>query len=96
MMWENKYKDDYELICNGLFSTIYEVLFGEEEPCLCPEGKNLEKEYGYWYMTLDGVYIRIFDSTKTPHSLPHVVLDTLLQQEIAYQTHVNGVVASLH
>ena len=47
-------------------------------------------------MTLDGVYIRIYDSTKPPHWLPHFVLDTLLLQEISYLTYVNGVVASLH
>ena len=29
MLWKNKYKEDYELICNGLLSTIYQVLFGE-------------------------------------------------------------------
>ena len=47
-------------------------------------------------MTLDGVYIRISGSTKPPHWLPHVVIDTLLLEKIAYQTYVNGVVASLH
>ena len=47
-------------------------------------------------MTPDGVYIRISDSTKAPHWLPQFLPDTLLLQEIAYQTYVNGVVASLH
>ena len=47
-------------------------------------------------MTPDGVYIRILGRTKAPHWLPHFVLDTLLLQESAYQTYVNGVVASLH
>ena len=47
-------------------------------------------------MTLDGVYTRIASSTKSPHWLPHFVLDILLIQEIAYHTYVNGVVASLH
>ena len=47
-------------------------------------------------MTPDGVYIRIVGSTKDPHWLPHFVLDTLLLQEVAYQTYVNGVAASLH
>ena len=67
MLWENKYKEDYELICNGLFSTLYQVLFGEEAPCLSPEGKKIVKEYGDWYMTLDRVYIKIVGSTKPPH-----------------------------
>ena len=65
MLWETKYKEDYELICNGLFTTLYQVLFGEEAPCLSPEGKNIVKEYGDWYMTLDGVYIKIVGSTST-------------------------------
>jgi hypothetical protein len=67
MIWENKYKEDYDLICNGLFSTIYQVLFGEEALCLYLEGQKIVKEYGDWYMTPDGVYIRIFGSTKPPH-----------------------------
>ena len=27
MLWENKYKEDYELICNELFTTIYRIVF---------------------------------------------------------------------
>ena len=78
MLWEKKYKEDYDLICNELFSTIYQVLFGEEAPCLSLEGKKIVKEYGDWYMTPDVVYIIISVSTKTPHWLPHFVPDTLL------------------
>ena len=47
-------------------------------------------------MTPDGVYIKISYSTKAPHWLPHVVSDTLLIQEISYQTYVNGVAAYLN
>ena len=42
------------------------------------------------------VYIRISGSTKPPHWLRHLVPDTLLIEEISYQTYVNGVAASLH
>ena len=96
MLWENKYKEEYELICNGLFSTLYQVLFGEEAPCLSLEGQKIVREYGDWYMTPDGVYIIISGSTKPPHWFAHFVPDTLLLREIAYQSYVNGVVASLH
>ena len=47
-------------------------------------------------MTPTGVYIRIAGSTKHPHWLPHFVPDSLLLQEVAYQTFINGVAASLH
>ena len=88
---------DYFPHCtNGLFSTPYQVIFDEEAPCMSPEGKKIVKEYDDWYMTPDGLYIRIVDSTKPLHWLPHLVLDTLLLQEIAYQTYVNGVATSIH
>ena len=67
ILWETKYKEDYEWICNGLFSTLYQVLFGEETPCVSPKGKKIVKEYGDWYMTIDGLYIIISGSTKPPH-----------------------------
>ena len=58
--------------------------------------QKIVQNYGYWYMTFDGVYIRMSGSTKTPHWFPHFVSDTLLLQEIAYQTYVHGIFASLH
>ena len=71
-------------------------MFGEEAPCLSPEVQKIVKAYGDWYMTCDGVYIRISGSTKAPHWFPHFVPETLLLQKITYHTYVNGVVASLH
>ena len=96
MLWENKYKEDSERICNDLFAPIYQILFSEEAPCLFLEGHNIVQEYGDWYMLSNGFYIRILGSIKSPHWLHHFVPDTLLLQDIGYQTYVNGVVASLH
>ena len=95
IVWENKYKDDYERICNGLFTHIHQVLFGEEAQCISLEGQTLVQKYGSWYMTPDGVYLRMIGSTKAPHCLPHFIPNKLLLQEIAYQTHINGVSTSL-
>ena len=93
---ENKYKEEYERMGNGLFAPIYQILFGEESPCLSPKGQEIVQAYGDLYMTFDGFYIRMSGSTKDPHWLPHFVTNTLLLQEIAYQTYVNHVVSSLH
>ena len=96
MLWENKYKEDYDQICNKFFPILYQVLFGEETPCLSPEGKAIVKEFGDWYMTPTVVYTRIAGSTKHPHWLPCFMHGSLLLSEIAYQTFISGVVASLH
>jgi hypothetical protein len=29
MLWENRYREDYDRICDGLFSPIYQILFGK-------------------------------------------------------------------
>ena len=34
MIWKNKYKEDYDQVCNKVFHTLYQVLFKEEIPCL--------------------------------------------------------------
>jgi hypothetical protein len=44
------------------FPHFYQVLFGEEAPCLSPGGQKIVKEYGDWYITPNGVYIRISSS----------------------------------
>ena len=96
ILWENKYTKDYDQICNKFFLTVYHALFEEEKTCLPLKGQAIVKEFGDWYMTPTGVYIRIVGSTKPPHWLPHFVTDSLLLQEIAYKTFINGVVTSLH
>ena len=67
MLWENKYKDDYDQICNMFFPTLCQALFGEETPCLSPAGQAMVKELGDWYMTPTRVYTRIVGSTKPLH-----------------------------
>ena len=95
MIWENKYKEDYERICNGLFAPIYQILLGKEAPCVSLEGQEIVHKYNDWYMTPNGVYIKMIGSTKSPHWPPHFIQDKLLLQEIAYQTCINGVSTSL-
>ena len=67
ILLEYKYKEDYERICSGLFVQIYQTLSGEEDPCISPEGQALLRKYGNWYMTPEGVYLRIIGTTKAPH-----------------------------
>jgi hypothetical protein len=86
----------YQTYVNGVVASLYQVLFDDEAPCLSPEGKKIVEEYGDWYMTPYKLYIGIVGSTKPPHWLPHIVPDSLLLQEISYQTYVNGVATSLH
>ena len=59
-------------------------------------GAESSQDYRDWYMTPNGVCIKIVERKKPPHWFPYFVPDTLLLQEMAYQTYVNGVATSLH
>ena len=96
MLWENRYKEDYDRICDGFFAPIYQILFGKEAPCFSPKGQEIVQKYGDWYMTPDGFYIRMSGTSKAPHRLPHFVPDKSLLQELTYQTYIHGVATSLH
>lgn len=96
ILWENRYKEDYDKICDGLFAPIYQILFVNEAPYFFPKGWQIVQKCGDGYMTPDGDYIRMLGSCKTPHCLPHFVPNKLFLQELAYQTYIHGVVASLN
>ena len=50
-----------------MFPTLYQVLFGEEAPCLSPKGQKVVKDYEDWYMTPAKVYIKTEGSTNPFH-----------------------------
>ena len=41
MLWEKKYKEDYDRICDGLFAPIYQNILGKEAPCFSPKGHEI-------------------------------------------------------
>lgn len=45
---------------------------------------------GDYYVSLLGVYLKLYGSTKAPHLLPYYMPDKIVLLEIAYQTYVIG------
>lgn len=81
ILQENIYKEDYDRIYDGLFTSIYQIHFGKEAPCFSPEGQEIVQKYGDWYMAPNGFYIRMLGSSKAMHWLPHFVPYILLLQD---------------
>ena len=73
MLQENKYKEDYDKICNGLFSPICQILFGEEEPTFSLKGYEIVYKYDDWYINYVEVYIKMTGISKASHWIPHLV-----------------------
>jgi hypothetical protein len=90
VLWENKYKKSYSLICDEFITQIYFILFKKEFPILSVGAKNNISKVGHWYLDKRDTYIRVFEAIRAPHILPAHVPNQLVVGEICYQTILQG------
>jgi hypothetical protein len=95
ILWENRYKKSYVVICEHFIARIYFFLFIKECPRLSDEAKKVIEKIGHWYLDEREIYIRVFGTTGAPHLFPIYVLDQLVLGEICYQTILQGYNATL-
>jgi hypothetical protein len=95
ILWENRYKKSYVVICDQFIARIYFFLFRKECPRLSDEAKKVIAKIGHWYLDERETYIRVFGATGAPHLLPIYVPDRLVLGEIFYQTILQGYNATL-
>jgi hypothetical protein len=95
VLWENRYKKSYSLICDEFIAQIYFILFKKECPRLSAAAKKMISKVGHWYLDERDTYIRVFGATRAPHLLPVHVPDWLVVGEICYQTILQGYNATL-
>jgi hypothetical protein len=75
ILWENRYKKSYALICDEFIAQIYFILFKKECPRLSATTKKMISKVGHWYLDEHTTYIRVFGATRAPHLLPAHVPD---------------------
>ena len=95
VLWENRYKKYYSLICDEFIARIYFNLFRKECPRLSTTTKKMISKVGHWYLDECTTYIKVFRATKAPYLLLYHVLDRLVVGEICYQTILQGYNATL-
>jgi hypothetical protein len=95
VLWENKYKKYYKLICDEFINYIYFIIFEKEFPRLSSTTKKMIAKVGHWYLDEHSTYIEVFVTTRAPHLLPAHVPDRLVVGEICYQTILQGYNATL-
>jgi len=86
ILWENKYKKSYSLICVEFIAQIYFIIFKKEFPRLSVVAKKMISKVGHWYLDEHRTYIRVFRATRAPHFLPSHVPEWLVVGEIFYET----------
>jgi hypothetical protein len=70
ILWENRYKRSYALICDEFIARVYFILFKKECPRLTKATKKMISKVGHWYLEETTTYIRVFGATGAPHLLP--------------------------
>jgi hypothetical protein len=75
ILWDNRYKKSYSLICDEFIAHIYLLLFKKECPRMPKEAKKVISKMGHWYLDKCETYIRVFIAIGAPHLLPIYVHD---------------------
>jgi hypothetical protein len=75
ILWENRYKKSYALICDEFIARVHFIIFKNECPRLSIAAKKMISKVGHWYLEETTTYIRVFEATNAPHLLPTHVPD---------------------
>jgi hypothetical protein len=67
ILWENRYKRSYALICDEFIARVYFIIFRKECPRLSVVEKKMIAKVGHWYFEETSTYIRVFRATDAPH-----------------------------
>lgn len=87
--------EQYARICDHVFTLFYELILYKLAPILFKESMQVISTIGYWYVNEDSTYLKIYETTKASHLLPRFVPDILVLKEVAYQTILHVLNASL-
>jgi hypothetical protein len=84
ILWENRYKKFYALICDEFIAQVHFIIFRKECPRISKTAKKMISKVGHWYFEETRTYIGVFRATGAPNLLPIHVLDRLILGEIFY------------
>ena len=86
----HKYHNHYHLICEEFIRPLYKLIFLEECPCLSEGAVESIKEYGDYFFSEEGTYLRMYRGTKAPSLLPKYAMDYIVHKEAVRQVFLDG------
>ena len=69
----------------------YTLIFLTECNCMSEEAFKVIEEYGDYYLTEEGMYIRMYGGSRAPSLLPKYATDYVLHKEAVRQVYLDGV-----
>ena len=71
--------------------SLYTLIFLTECNCMSEEAFKVIEEYGSYYLTEEGMYIRMYGGSKAPSLLPKYATDYVLHKEAVRQVYIDRV-----
>ena len=70
---------------------LYTLIFLTECNCMSEEAFKVIEEHGSYYLTEEGMYIRIYGGSRAPSLLPKYATYYVLHKEAVRQVYIDGV-----
>ena len=80
LFWDHKYYTYYKEICEHFIMPLYTLIFLVECNCMSEESFKVMQEYGSYYLTKGGLYLRMYGGSRAPSILPRYATDYLLHK----------------
>ena len=86
----HKYHSHYQLICEEFINPLYKLIFLEYYPCLSEGAVESIKEYGDYFFTKEGTYLRMYGGTRAPSLLPKYATYYIVLKEAVIHVFLDG------
>ena len=70
LFWAHKYFNHYKSICEDFIMPLYRLIFLSKCDFMLEETLTIVQDNGHYYLTEEGLYLRMFGGSRDPSLLP--------------------------
>ena len=91
LLWAHKYFNHYKSICEDFIMPLYKLIFLTECDCMLEETLNILQDNGHYYLREEGLYLRMFGSSRAPSLFPKYTMDYVIHEKRVRKVYIDGV-----
>ena len=82
LFWAHKYYSCYKEICENFIMPFYTLIFLVECNCMSEEALEVVQNNGNYYLTEEGLYLRMYGGSRAPYLIPRYDTDYVIHKEV--------------
>ena len=91
LLWAHKYFNHYKSIFEDFIIPLYRLIFFAECDCMSEESLKVVQDNGYYYLTEESLYLRMFHGTRAPSLLLKYATYYVIHKEVVRKLYIDGV-----